>query len=402
MPTLTAPSRYVIPEVERGMLAKLWNRLDDGQKGEIIKIDQNQVLYELGVKFSQMYGQGAYLESFSDHLKPINLYDALLCAKHVFSEQLKTDTTSIQFDDSIFQASVNLSILDHSKQCYACERDNAVYTFTDDGEGTLIHGITTSSAHSLALFFWASVNVLMKRVAVVGESPSLIEAGFSSVPQMRTALAHADPYKAVLNQAIKLKEEGNNLFREKRWDLANEKYTQAIECSCQLDASRLTYFSNRALCSLFMASEEIEDQEQRIEYLSNAVLDCSKVLQTKNSDIKALYRRAKAFLELSEFKRSSNDISQLLSINPEQDDARQLLFRLVSHPQNFEVVSYIEGSHASKPTAKKAPKKKTANGKKKKKKPTPEPTRQPQMQIPFSKMLEEDPVKAVCDYHINR
>ena len=45
-------------------------------------------------------------------------------------------------------------------------------------------------------------------------------------------------------KASELKEQGNKLYTQKKWDEASQMYTQAIE----LDASNAVYWCNRAAC----------------------------------------------------------------------------------------------------------------------------------------------------------
>lgn len=52
----------------------------------------------------------------------------------------------------------------------------------------------------------------------------------------------------LIEQAAKLKEEGNGLFIQKRYVEAYAKYSEAID----RDSTNATYLANRAACSLNM------------------------------------------------------------------------------------------------------------------------------------------------------
>ncbi|VDO64670.1 unnamed protein product [Heligmosomoides polygyrus] len=100
-------------------------------------------------------------------------------------------------------------------------------------------------------------------------------------------------------EAMRLKEEGNICFREKRYHKAIDFYTQSLQV--ELLAAVL---GNRAQCYL------------NLERWSEAIMDCNKALELDPKFGKALYRRAQALKKIGLKSSAVEDLDRCLQIAP--------------------------------------------------------------------------------------
>ncbi|XP_022187886.2 mitochondrial import receptor subunit TOM70 [Nilaparvata lugens] len=101
-----------------------------------------------------------------------------------------------------------------------------------------------------------------------------------------------------LERAISLKNSGNALFRERKYEDAIKCYTEAIDVCPENDTANLaTFYQNRAA-----AYEQIRNFE-------GVVADCTKALSYDPKYVKAFNRRAKAHEQLDNLKSSLEDVT---------------------------------------------------------------------------------------------
>ncbi|KJH47481.1 tetratricopeptide repeat protein [Dictyocaulus viviparus] len=100
------------------------------------------------------------------------------------------------------------------------------------------------------------------------------------------------------NEANRLKEEGNQCFREKRYHKAIELYTQSL----QLFVSP-TVLGNRAQCYI------------NLERWSEALMDCNRALELDPNFEKALYRRAFALQSVGLKTSAIKDLDRCLTLS---------------------------------------------------------------------------------------
>jgi len=121
-----------------------------------------------------------------------------------------------------------------------------------------------------------------------------------------------------IENATKSKEEGNALFKEKKYEEAISVYEQAIDLlknrwgaspieEKNIEALRIILNSNAAMCSL------------KINNLNDAVKYCNAAIKLDPFNTKALYRLSEAYIGLSNFEKATEVINKCLEINP--DDA---------------------------------------------------------------------------------
>ncbi|KAH0640654.1 hypothetical protein KY285_037240 [Solanum tuberosum] len=124
-----------------------------------------------------------------------------------------------------------------------------------------------------------------------------------------------------IEAAGKKKEEGNVLFKAGKYARASKRYEKAASfieydssfCDDEKQQAKLLKVScnlNNAACKLKLK-----------EYKEAAKL-CSKVLEIDNKNVKALYRRAQAYIQLVDLDLAELDIKKALEIDPDNRDVK--------------------------------------------------------------------------------
>ncbi|PHT37201.1 Peptidyl-prolyl cis-trans isomerase FKBP65 [Capsicum baccatum] len=131
--------------------------------------------------------------------------------------------------------------------------------------------------------------------------------------------------KEKLEACEKIKNEGNVLFKDGNFQCASRKYDK--ECNialkfiqfdhsfnsderCRANALRLSCYLNNAACKLKVG----EHQE--------ASKMCSKVIEYDPCNVKALFRRAQAYLRINELEKAEIDIKKALQVDPNNRDVK--------------------------------------------------------------------------------
>ncbi|KAG5155042.1 hypothetical protein JHK82_013011 [Glycine max] len=124
-----------------------------------------------------------------------------------------------------------------------------------------------------------------------------------------------------IEAAGKKKEEGNAFFKVGKYERASKRYEKAIkfveydssfsdEEKQQTKALKITCNLNNAACKL-----KLKDYKQ-------AEKMCTKVLELDSRNVKALYRRAQAYLHLVDLDLAEMDIKKALEIEPNNRDVK--------------------------------------------------------------------------------
>ncbi|XP_061363756.1 peptidyl-prolyl cis-trans isomerase FKBP62-like isoform X1 [Gastrolobium bilobum] len=124
-----------------------------------------------------------------------------------------------------------------------------------------------------------------------------------------------------IEAAGKKKEEGNALFKAGKYERASNRYEKAIrfieydsslsdEEKQQTKALKITCNLNNAACKL-----KLKDYKQ-------AEKLCTKVLELDSRNVKALYRRAQAYIHLVDLDLAEMDIKKALEIEPDNRDVK--------------------------------------------------------------------------------
>jgi len=114
-----------------------------------------------------------------------------------------------------------------------------------------------------------------------------------------------------------MRERGHGHFRAGKWDSADAEYKECVEVLESGGPTRewgdkasevsTMCLLNRGLCKL-----KLKEWEE-------AVRLCSMVLKVKEGNPKALYRRAQALMQLQEYDRAKDDISELERVSKEDE-----------------------------------------------------------------------------------
>lgn len=124
-----------------------------------------------------------------------------------------------------------------------------------------------------------------------------------------------------IEAAAKKKEEGNALFKAGKYQRASKRYEKAVkfieydstfsdEEKKQAKALKITCNLNNAACKL-----KLKDYKE-------AEKLCTKVLELDSNNVKALYRRAQACIQLADFDVAERDIKKALEIDPENREVK--------------------------------------------------------------------------------
>ncbi|OVA08660.1 Peptidyl-prolyl cis-trans isomerase [Macleaya cordata] len=124
-----------------------------------------------------------------------------------------------------------------------------------------------------------------------------------------------------IEAAGKKKEEGNALFKAGKYARASKRYEKAaklIEYESSFSEEekkkakvlKVTCNLNNAACKL-----KLKDYKE-------AVKLCTKVLEIESTNVKALYRRAQAYIQLVDFDLAELDIKKALEIDPNNRDVK--------------------------------------------------------------------------------
>ncbi|XP_058103194.1 70 kDa peptidyl-prolyl isomerase-like [Magnolia sinica] len=124
-----------------------------------------------------------------------------------------------------------------------------------------------------------------------------------------------------IEAAGKKKEEGNALFKAGKYARASKRYEKAAklvehdsafseEEKKQSKVLKLSCNLNNAACKL-----KLKDYKQ-------AEKLCTKVLEIESRNVKALYRRAQAYIQLADLDLAELDIKKALEIDPDNRDVK--------------------------------------------------------------------------------
>ncbi|XVF36447.1 hypothetical protein REPUB_Repub19eG0059300 [Reevesia pubescens] len=126
-----------------------------------------------------------------------------------------------------------------------------------------------------------------------------------------------------IEAAGKKKEEGNMLFKSGKYQRAGKKYDKAVDYVSEdgpfgdveqklVKELRVSCWLNGAACNLKLSD------------FQGAIKLCSKVLDFESHNVKALYRRAQAYIETSDLVSAELDIKKALEADPHNREVKLL------------------------------------------------------------------------------
>ncbi|XP_062163498.1 70 kDa peptidyl-prolyl isomerase-like isoform X2 [Alnus glutinosa] len=134
-----------------------------------------------------------------------------------------------------------------------------------------------------------------------------------------------------IEAARRKKEEGNLLFKTGKYQQAGKKYDKAADYISEDESFgddeeklakqlRVSCWLNRAACSL------------KLNDFQGAIKLCSQVLDIEFYNVKALYRRAQAYMETADFFSAELDIKKALETDPQNREVK-LIQKNLKHLQ---------------------------------------------------------------------
>jgi len=127
-----------------------------------------------------------------------------------------------------------------------------------------------------------------------------------------------------ISAATKKKEEGNQLFKDGKFEAAAQQYSKALDYfknswgftedeKKEADAVKLPCFLNLAASQL------------RTKDFAECILNCHKALDIDSSNVKALFRRGQAYARSSDFDKAKSDFLEAAKLAPDNKEVRQEL-----------------------------------------------------------------------------
>ncbi|XP_031479364.1 peptidyl-prolyl cis-trans isomerase FKBP62-like isoform X1 [Nymphaea colorata] len=117
-----------------------------------------------------------------------------------------------------------------------------------------------------------------------------------------------------IDAAAKKKEEGNILFKSGKYQQAAKKYTKAADCLNEgsfedgeekaAKTLKVSCWLNNAACSL------------KLNNFNDTIQLCSKVLDIESQNVKAMYRRAQAYIGTFDLDLAELDVRTALEVDP--------------------------------------------------------------------------------------
>ncbi|WMV48426.1 hypothetical protein MTR67_041811 [Solanum verrucosum] len=124
-----------------------------------------------------------------------------------------------------------------------------------------------------------------------------------------------------IEAAGKKKEEGNVLFKAGKYVRASKRYEKAVSFieydSSFSDDEKQQVKLLKVSCNLNNAACKLKLKEYK-----EAAKLCSKVLEIDSKNVKALYRRAQAYIQLVDLDLAELDIKKALEIDPDNRDVK--------------------------------------------------------------------------------
>ena len=121
-----------------------------------------------------------------------------------------------------------------------------------------------------------------------------------------------------LEMAQKHKDKGSSLFKEKHYRGAAIRYSKAVKYLATATDGGVSespeleeMLKLRTLCLLNLAASQLQLNLQ--DYV---VVNCGRVLQVEPTNVKALYRRAKALLSMKDFEAARQDLKKAKELDP--------------------------------------------------------------------------------------
>ncbi|XP_042512002.1 peptidyl-prolyl cis-trans isomerase PASTICCINO1 isoform X2 [Macadamia integrifolia] len=140
-------------------------------------------------------------------------------------------------------------------------------------------------------------------------------------------------FESIMDEAEKIKNTGNGLFKEGKYELAKAKYEKVLRefnhVNPQDDEEGKVFLSSRNSLHLNVAACYLKMGDCR-----KSIEACNKVLDTNPVHVKALYRRGMAHMAAGDFQDARDDFTTMISIDKSSEpDATAALLKLKQKEQ---------------------------------------------------------------------
>ncbi|KAL6142200.1 hypothetical protein ACLB2K_060483 [Fragaria x ananassa] len=141
---------------------------------------------------------------------------------------------------------------------------------------------------------------------------------------------------SIMDEAEKIRNTGNRLFKEGKFELAKAKYDKVLRefnhVNPQDDEEGKTFSNARNLLHLNVAACYIKMGECR-----KAIETCNKVIEANPGHVKALYRRGMAFMAAGDFEEAKSDFNKMIQLDKSTEpDATAALLKVKQQEQEVE------------------------------------------------------------------
>lgn len=143
-------------------------------------------------------------------------------------------------------------------------------------------------------------------------------------------------FKEIMEEADKIKNTGNRLFKEGKFELAKAKYEKLLReynhVHPQDDEEGKIFANSRSSLHLNVAA-----CYQKIGEYRKSIEACNKVLDANPVHVKALYRRGMSYMLSGDFDDAKNDFEKMITVDKSSEpDATAALLKLKQREQEIE------------------------------------------------------------------
>ncbi|TYJ96223.1 peptidyl-prolyl cis-trans isomerase PASTICCINO1 [Cucumis melo var. makuwa] len=143
-------------------------------------------------------------------------------------------------------------------------------------------------------------------------------------------------FESIMDEAEKIRNTGNRLFKEGKFELAKAKYEKVLRefnhVNPQDDEEGKVFSNTRNMLNLNVAACYLKLGECR-----KSIEMCNKVIDANPANAKALYRRGMAYMTLGDFEEARNDFEMMKKADKSSEaDATAALLKLKQKEQEVE------------------------------------------------------------------
>lgn len=142
-------------------------------------------------------------------------------------------------------------------------------------------------------------------------------------------------FQSIMEEADKIKNTGNRLFKEGKYELARAKYEKVLReynhVNPQDDEEGKIFLNSRNSLHLNVSACLMKLSEYR-----KSIETCNKVLDANPVHVKALYRRGMSYMLVGDFDEARDDFNKMISIDKSaESDATAALLKLKMREQEL-------------------------------------------------------------------